>query len=390
MKTQQASPDLGKLGPARPSATLAAREAVSRLSDAAKSAVRTLIAQPAARRAIRKLHRAIDWSDEETTFSRIDEARLFRNLRHREADLRPARFAGKRTFLLTDRNCSPELERTLGPVVRSLDGMTAGDIANSVFYIYFLCDSDALPSLRKIRECGGTYVPHFDPTKTSYRFVNRSAYEAMRKTWAKHERVSHLNPMIHENICEALWITRELEGDYVEIGVYLGGSALTAVNMIDEIGRSSGAHRPRTAWLLDTYDGFNYAEAFTSADAMWAGTHALLGVEKTMQHIEETLSGTLAPHRLVACNICSDPLPDGIGKIAVANIDVDMYEPTLTALTRVADLVVPGGIIICEDAASTPALYGAYLALEEFLDTAHGKDYIKLFKGGQYFLIKRK
>src|SRR5262249_12890998 len=115
-----------------PSAMSTAREGVSRLSEAAKSAVRTLIAQPVARRAIRKLHRAIDWSDEETTFSRIDDARLFRNLQHREADLRPSRFAGKRAFLLPDRNCGPELERTLGPVIRTLDGMSASDIANSV------------------------------------------------------------------------------------------------------------------------------------------------------------------------------------------------------------------------------------------------------------------
>jgi hypothetical protein len=108
-----------------------------------------------------------------------------------------------------------------------------------------------------------------------------------------------------------------------------------------------------------------------------------------MRHIDETLSGTATPRRLIACNICSDPLPTGISKIAVANIDVDMYEPTLTALTMISDLVVPGGIIICEDPASTPALYGAYLAMDEFVASKQGRDYVKLFKGGQYFLIRR-
>ncbi len=120
---------------------------------------------------------------------------------------------------------------------------------------------------------------------------------------------------------------------------------LTAINMLDEISRVGAGYPTRTAWLLDTYDGFSYAEAFTSSDAMWAGTHSLFGVEKTMRHIDETLSGTAAPRQLVACNVCSDPLPAGISKIAVANIDVDMYEPTLTALTRISDLIVPGGII---------------------------------------------
>src|SRR5262249_24571203 len=140
MKTQQASSDLGKMvaNPVlRPSAASAAREAVSRLSEAARSGIRTLIAKPALRRTIRKLHRAIDWNDEETTFSRINERRLFSSLRHREADLRPSRFQGKRTFLLTDRDCGPELVRRLGPVIRTLDGMSTNDIANSVFYVYF-------------------------------------------------------------------------------------------------------------------------------------------------------------------------------------------------------------------------------------------------------------
>jgi hypothetical protein len=44
--------------------------------------------------------------------------------------------------------------------------------------------------------------------------------------------------------------------------------------------------------------------------------------------------------------------------------------------------------MICEDAASTPSLYGAYQALEEFMGTAEGSTYYKIFKRGQYFLIK--
>jgi hypothetical protein len=44
---------------------------------------------------------------------------------------------------------------------------------------------------------------------------------------------------------------------------------------------------------------------------------------------------------------------------------------------------------MCEDPPSTPALYGALLAMEEFLDSDKGKCYTKIFKGGQYFLVKR-
>jgi hypothetical protein len=40
---------------------------------------------------------------------------------------------------------------------------------------------------------------------------------------------------VHENICEALEITKDVEGDYVEVGVYKGGSALTALNYLHQI-----------------------------------------------------------------------------------------------------------------------------------------------------------
>jgi len=82
---------------------------------------------------------------------------------------------------------------------------------------------------------------------------------------------------------------------------------------------------------------------------------------------------------LIQNNICKDDLPKEIEKIAVANIDVDMYEPTLVALNKVSDLVVKGGVVIVEDATSTPCLYGAYLAMEEFLEFS--KPYVR--KKGQ-------
>jgi hypothetical protein len=341
-----------------------------------------------ARRYIRRLNDAIAAADRADPFVRIDDRVLFANLQYHEPSLLPAAFAGRQPYILTDRACGEEVRQKLGPVLRSLDGLSPEQISRGVFYVYFLCDDDALVSIRRIRKHGGTYVPHLDYGKTSYRFINPLARAAMQKTWAMGERVSHLNLAVHENLCEAIWATRELEGDYVEIGVYLGGSALTALHLFDALAAAGLLRHARKAWLLDTYDGFTYEEAQASADAIWAGTHALFGREKTMAHLEQTFAHTRTPRELVACNICRDPLPAGAGKIAVANIDVDMYEPTLDALNKVATRVVPGGIIICEDPASTPALYGALLAMEDFLASKQGAPFCRFFKGGQYFLAK--
>lgn len=329
-----------------------------------------------------------------TEFQRIPTPELFCKLSMYEPysdstkDLSPAAFPGKFVYIVTDQEVPVDTVAKMGALVlSSVDVLTDEQVSQSLFYLYFGCDSDALPTLRRLKAAGGTYVPHLNFTKTEYRFVNRMAHDALRSTWSKADRVSHLLMAIHENICEALDITSRLSGHYVEIGVFRGGSALTALNYIDAQQRS-GIGNSRKAWLLDTYEGFNYEEARSSSDALWSDTHKLYGREATMAHIRETLSHISAPFELVVSNICADALPAEIDRISVANIDVDMYEPTLAAYHKVAPLMEVGGVIIAEDPTSTPGLYGALLAMEEFLGSQVGQPFCKIFKGGQYFLVK--
>jgi len=289
--------------------------------------------------------------------------------------------------LLTDCDIEPEILKD-AEVINTTSNLSDDVVKNSVFYTYFLCDSDALPEIRRIVSCGGVLVPHLDASKTQYRFVNRYALDAIQATNKKIERISHFSLIIHENICEALEITKDLQGDYVEIGVYKGGSALTALNYLRDLRDSTGAKVERKVWCLDTFDGFTYDEASRSSDAIWVGTHKLFGVNETMNYIRETFSDVGVDFELVQANICSDMFPTGIKRIAVANIDVDMFEPTRDSLLKISPLIVEGGIIMCEDPTSTPALYGALLAMEDFLATDEGRKYMKIFKGGQYFLIR--
>ena len=43
---------------------------------------------------------------------------------------------------------------------------------------------------------------------------------------------------------------------------------------------------------------------------------------------------------------------------------------------------------MCEDPVRTPGLYGAYYAMEKFLKSTEGKDFVKIFKKNHYFLMK--
>ena len=321
---------------------------------------------------------------------RFPSNELFQNSFHQERkDLQKSTiFKERAAYILSDQNVSNKTLK-FARRISSTTELSDKSVSNGVFYVYYLCDSDALPEISRITKCGGKYVPHIDPSKTSYRFVDRSTLNALRKTLDKNTIQFHQCINLQENICEALNITRHLSGDYVEIGVFRGSSAIIALNYIDEL-KSKGDLNPlRRAWLLDTYEGFNYHDSKNSADAIWWGTHKLDGRIKNIKYITETFSGVDTPFEMVINNICTDSLPDKITEIAVANVDVDMYEATAESLKKVSPLVVKGGIIICEDPASTPALYGALVAMEEFLESQEGKKYIKIFKGSQYFLIKQ-
>ena len=215
---------------------------------------------------------------------------------------------------------------------------------------------------------------------------------ALLKTKDKIHRISHFNyddPIIHENICEALNLTKNIEGDYVEIGVYKGGSALTALNYLQLQIQNNLLNNQKKAWLFDTFTGFDYEAAENSSDISWNNTHQLLGQEETINYIKETFNDITINYELIPLNICTNELPSSINKIAVANIDVDMYDAVFDALLKVHPLISTGGIIICEDATATPGLYGAYVALQNFLEKICPNQYIKIFKKGQYFLIKK-
>ena len=74
----------------------------------------------------------------------------------------------------------------------------------------------------------------------------------------------------------------------------------------------------------------------------------------------------------------------------MANIDVDLEEATYSAIVKVSKKLSINGIIMCEDPVHTPNLYGAKYAMEKFLQSEQGSNYLKIFKKNHYFLIKIK
>ena len=167
-------------------------------------------------------------------------------------------------------------------------------------------------------------------SSTSYRFTNINCLKSLNNTFKKLDRISLFGMhtiTTHENICEALEITKDVEGDYVEVGVYKGGTALTALNYLHQI------NSKKKAYLLDTYEGFNYDESEKSPDVQWYKGHFIYKEEKIKSYIKETFKD-FNNYKLITSNICKDNLPEEINAISAANIDVDMYEATLKQLKK--------------------------------------------------------
>lgn len=238
----------------------------------------------------------------ENIFKRVDEEEIFSRFNHRGLSLLPENFENKKILVLTDvENFNKEV---LGEykTIKTCKNIPENEIKNYVFYIYFVCDSDAYTELEYITKNNGKYIPYIYYKKTSYRFVDKKAYIALQKTWGIPNLVQDSQIQVHENICEALNITKDLEGDYVEIGVFTGGSALTTLNYLELLPKK------RNVWLLDTYEGFNYDTANQSSDCTWRTTHKIgKGKTDAMNNVQNLLKDYDGKYKMVIADICKDP-----------------------------------------------------------------------------------
>merc|ERR1712046_107483 len=117
-------------------------------------------------------------------------------------------------------------------------------------------------------------------------------------------------------------------------------------------------------------------------DGQWAGTmRAWQTAEEAIAQLRRKLDplvGLGSELHIERLNILTSPLPDSVGSIAVANVDVDMFEATEAALAAVAPRLVIGGMGHCVDPSGTPMLAGALLGLERFLRSPAGRGFVKV------------
>lgn len=172
--------------------------------------------------------------------------------------------------------------------------------------------------------------------------------------------MSLINPQQLAELCA--FASTMPPGDFVEVGVYRGGSAVELAKVAQDQGR--------TLWLYDTFTGTpcqherdSHHKVGDFADTSVDAVKRLIPEAKfVVGDCRETLKGKAA----------------GKGKVAFAHIDCDQYESVAACIKELGPRMVKGGVMWFDDYRCTN---GATFAVDELLG-----DRVELHPCDKYFV----
>ena len=153
-------------------------------------------------------------------------------------------------------------------------------------------------------------------------------------------------------------VANGIPGDFVECGVWRGGSSMAAALALKELGDES-----RELWLYDTYEGMS---APTEEDVDISGqtadrkfTQRQLTDDSSewcrspIDDVRQNLQSTGYPADKVHFikGKVQDTIPGQVpaGAVAILRLDTDWYESTRHELTHLFPLLVKSGVLILDD-----------------------------------------
>jgi O-methyltransferase len=176
------------------------------------------------------------------------------------------------------------------------------------------------------------------------------------------------------SLCNAVnyLVKNNIEGDFVECGVWRGGSTMAAIDTLMKAGDTS-----RTVYLYDTFEGMSEP---TEHDKELSGTAADTLMQTSVKE-DPTSVWCYSTIEEVKANVATlnyptekvhfikgkveDSIPQTMpGKIALLRLDTDFYESTKHELEHLYPLLVPGGVIIIDDYGHWE---GARKAVDEYI-----------------------
>jgi len=127
-----------------------------------------------------------------------------------------------------------------------------------------------------------------------------------------------------------------LAGDFAEFGVFRGGTALLAAELLREAGD------PRALHLFDSFAGMpetSAGEAFSAGD-----------FDQTSEAAVRKLLAPVSVNARFHAGFIPDTFPEaGVAALAFAHVDVDLYQSVIDCVEFAYPRLVAGGIMIFDD-----------------------------------------
>ncbi|TCP70695.1 TylF/MycF family methyltransferase [Baia soyae] len=146
--------------------------------------------------------------------------------------------------------------------------------------------------------------------------------------------------------CMESVITDNIEGDFIETGVWRGGACIFMRGFLKSYGITN-----RKVWVADSFEGLPPPDPDYPAD-----THSPFHTMDYLRVSLEEVADNFKKYNLLDDNVCflkgwfKDTLPTApIEKIAIARLDGDMYSSTWESLANLYPRVSVGGYIIIDD-----------------------------------------
>jgi len=191
-------------------------------------------------------------------------------------------------------------------------------------------------------------------------------------------------------------IQENLAGDFVECGVWRGGSVMAMALELNRLGVSD-----RNIWLYDTFAGMTEP---TDLDVESGTGKSAAELLRTTDVGDGNNVWCVADRTDVEANITSTGYPMGLmtlvegdvsetlhqtlpSEVALLRLDTDWYESTKSCMEMLYPKLVPGGVCILDDYGHWA---GARQAVDEYFDNQGSRPYMHVIDfGGRVFTKPR-
>ena len=220
-------------------------------------------------------------------------------------------------------------------------------------------------------------------TKFSRDFTLPDSYVYFKK----HEVFNRLTDKFDKQDSARLWslilnckqiLEEEIEGDFAEVGVHKGNSAVVLAEIANKAGRD--------LYLFDTFNGFDKKDLEGVDDKFQEGEWGGVSIDDTKAFIGEAVS---------CCHFEAGYFPETFTekhkekKYSIVSIDCDLYKPIKSTLDEFYPLMSHGGVFLIHDY-SSGFWKGATDAVNEFCKETGEFLILMPDKSGSAFIRKSK